>query len=84
MQAFDLIEEVGCQADVDYVTKLHKFQRVESLTLFFDASFGGDELRLDYIGLRGEVNENMSSCVYVCACVRANILLHVGRMNFVL
>lgn len=55
MQSFELVEEASCQADVEYQTKLHKFQRVESLTLFFDGSFGDEAMRLTFLGVRGEV-----------------------------
>lgn len=32
LQEFELIDELGCQPDVEYKTKLAKFQRVSSIS----------------------------------------------------
>ncbi|RLN93157.1 hypothetical protein BBJ28_00008434 [Nothophytophthora sp. Chile5] len=50
-----------------FCCRVRKFQGVSSITLFVEDSFGGDETRIYYIGLKGESNKwrhGVVECVY--------------------
>lgn len=61
-QTIELLSDVAAQPDAEYKLKAAKFQRVESVTLFFDETFGGDEqsTELAYVGFRGEFDQVIS------------------------
>jgi hypothetical protein len=60
VQEFELIDDVSCQPNAEYKTKLAKWQRVESVTLFFDGNFAGDgSTVLTFLGFRGEFVEKL-------------------------
>ena len=51
-QVLELIDDVDAQPDAEYKLRAAKFQRVSSLTLFFDANFAGEDesTEIVYIG----------------------------------
>eukprot|EP01108_Squamamoeba_japonica_P008660 TRINITY_DN7749_c0_g1_i1.p1 TRINITY_DN7749_c0_g1~~TRINITY_DN7749_c0_g1_i1.p1 ORF type:complete len:216 (+),score=19.52 TRINITY_DN7749_c0_g1_i1:124-771(+) len=59
-QALELIDDVNVQADAEYKLRAAKFQRVQSVTLFFDENFGADETEIYYIGFRGEFDQEIT------------------------
>lgn len=51
-QSWDMIEdELG---ELEYETRITKFQGLRCITLFFSANFGGETTKIFYIGLTGE------------------------------
>jgi len=52
VQEFDLVEDR--RGEVEYPTKITKFNAVQSVTLHFDRNAGAAHTRLYYIGLKGE------------------------------
>jgi len=54
VQQFDLAEDF--KAQIEYPTKVHKFQNVNSLTFYFKGD--GDFLQIDYLGLKGLGTQN--------------------------
>lgn len=48
-------------------TQVVKFNSVHHLSLYFPRSFGGDETRIYYIGLRGEFSEAHRHGVTICS-----------------
>ncbi|KAE9001388.1 hypothetical protein PR003_g18736 [Phytophthora rubi] len=64
-QQLDLVEDDS--ANIDYPLQVRKFQGVSSVTLFFEDSYGGDETKIYYIGLKGESKKwrhGVVECVY--------------------
>ncbi|KAG2833082.1 hypothetical protein PC129_g4607 [Phytophthora cactorum] len=64
-QKLDLAEDDT--ANIDYPLQVRKFQGVSSLTLFIEDSYGGDETKIYYIGLKGENKKwrhGVVECVY--------------------
>eukprot|EP00611_Tribonema_gayanum_P028816 TRINITY_DN7523_c0_g1_i1.p2 TRINITY_DN7523_c0_g1~~TRINITY_DN7523_c0_g1_i1.p2 ORF type:complete len:222 (-),score=40.48 TRINITY_DN7523_c0_g1_i1:201-866(-) len=53
VQSMELVADSG-GVEVDYPTKLHKFQNVSSVTLFFGDNHGADTTVLSFLGFRGE------------------------------
>ncbi|KAG7379277.1 PITH domain-containing protein 1 [Phytophthora pseudosyringae] len=54
-------------ANIDYPLQVRKFQGVSSVTLFIENSYGGDETKIYYIGLKGESKKwrhGVVECVY--------------------
>jgi hypothetical protein len=52
-QDVELLEELEAQYAADYPLKQHKFNGVESVTLFVADSFGGDSSRISFLGFKG-------------------------------
>ncbi|CAH0516388.1 unnamed protein product [Peronospora belbahrii] len=64
-QKLDLIEDDS--ANIDYPLQVRKFQGVCNVTLFLQDSYGGDETKVYYIGLKGESKKwrhGVVECVY--------------------
>ncbi|POM68157.1 hypothetical protein PHPALM_15716, partial [Phytophthora palmivora] len=64
-QKLDLVEDD--MANIDYPLQVRKFQGVSSVTLFIEDSYGGDETKIYYIGLKGESKKwrhGVVECVY--------------------
>ncbi|ETI36124.1 hypothetical protein, variant 1 [Phytophthora nicotianae CJ01A1] len=64
-QKLDLVEDDT--ANIDYPLQVRKFQGVSNLTLFIEDSYGGDETKIYYIGLKGENKKwrhGVVECVY--------------------
>lgn len=51
VQTLDLNEDID--AEYEYALKTSKFYSVQSLTMFFPESFGGDQTKIFYIGFKG-------------------------------
>ena len=52
-QDVELLEEAAAQHAADYPLKQHKFNGVESVTIFVADSFGGDVSRISFLGFKG-------------------------------
>ncbi|CAI5708700.1 unnamed protein product [Peronospora destructor] len=64
-QKLDLVEDDS--ANIDYPLQVRKFQGVCNVTLVFKDSYGGDETKIYYIGLKGESKKwrhGVVECVY--------------------
>ncbi|CAH0494033.1 unnamed protein product [Peronospora farinosa] len=64
-QKLDLVEDDS--ANIDYPLQVRKFQGVCNVTLVFEDSYGGDETKIYYIGLKGESKKwrhGVVECVY--------------------
>eukprot|EP00055_Hartaetosiga_balthica_P013254 m.67163 g.67163 ORF g.67163 m.67163 type:complete len:224 (-) comp8208_c0_seq1:1584-2255(-) len=55
LQEWDMVEDLS--GEMEYETRITKFQGVYSLTLFFNENFGGETTKIFYIGLKGECKE---------------------------
>ncbi|CAE1278104.1 PITH domain-containing protein GA19395,PITH domain-containing protein CG6153,PITH domain-containing protein ZK353.9,PITH domain-containing protein 1 [Acanthosepion pharaonis] len=63
-QEFDLNPDPDGQ--LEYPTKVARFNQVEHLTIFFSTNFGAENTRIHYIGLRGEFTEMRRHGVTIC------------------
>ncbi|CAI5740078.1 unnamed protein product [Hyaloperonospora brassicae] len=64
-QRLDLVEDD--LASVDYPLQVRKFQGVSSVTLYIEGSYGENETKIYYIGLKGESKKwrhGVVECVY--------------------
>lgn len=52
-QDVELLEDLEAQHAADYPLKQHKFNGVESVTVFVADSFGGDASRISFLGFKG-------------------------------
>lgn len=52
IQEWDLSEDI--QGQLEYPTKMAKFNNVYSITIYFPQNFGNDVTRIYYLGLKGE------------------------------
>lgn len=66
-QEFDLITDTAAQPDAEYAVKAAKWQRVQSITLAFDASPDADDdddvenaIALTYLSFRGEFDQRIA------------------------
>ena len=59
-QQVELVEEIEAQDCAEYKVKAMKFQRVQSITMYFHGVFDDDVMQLTYIGFRGQFDQKIT------------------------
>ncbi|XP_060517825.1 PITH domain-containing protein GA19395 [Cylas formicarius] len=79
-QEFDLQKDI--HGNVEYFTKIAKFQNVHHLGIHFPSNFGDEKTRIYYIGLKGEFAVAPKQEVVICNYeLRPNISDHKNPLS---
>eukprot|EP01027_Heterolobosea_sp_BB2_P009620 GEZU01014169.1.p1 GENE.GEZU01014169.1~~GEZU01014169.1.p1 ORF type:complete len:212 (-),score=47.65 GEZU01014169.1:457-1092(-) len=78
-QELELNEDL--RGELEYMTKVTKFQNVNSLTMYFPENFGSDTTRIYYIGFKGDFTNHKREVVHAIYEAKPQLKDHEVRAD---